>query len=244
MAQRRYTLAEAVRSYLGEKLQEELRGEWGAAVFFRPPSLLLTPVCLNLGIGPMAVTLASLVVVLALPWLAFWGGPQGYLYVGLAGAVIGVLDCLDGSMARVAERTGRMGHYADFLVGVLDRVLGYLAIGMVVAFEAGPGGGWFTGHAVALALAAALAAVMARLSRQFAAAWPDTDSPKRSGAHSPAARLAEAIFPVISGLDQIWPLFVLLFGALGGLHWFLAWLIFYSALDFLHTQVTVLARLR
>lgn len=243
MAKRRHTVSEAVRCYLGDKLREELRGEWGAALFFRPPSFLLTPLLLNLNVGPMAVTVASLLLVLALPWLALWGGPDGYLYLGLAGALVGVLDCLDGSMARVAGRTGRLGHYADFLVGVLDRVLGYLAIGMLVALDAGAGGGWFTRHAVALALGAALLAVVARLSRQCAAAWFADDAPAR-GSPPGATRLAGALYPAISGLDQIWPLFVLLFGAVGGLHWFLAWLLFYSALDFLHTQASVLTRLR
>lgn len=245
MAPRRYTLSEAVRSYLTEKLPEELRGEWGAALFFRPPSLLLTPLLLNLGVAPMTVTLASLALVLALPWLALWGGPLGYLYLGLAGAAIGVLDCLDGSMARVAGRAGRTGHYADFAVGVLDRVLGYLAIGLLVAAEAG-GESWFARDAVAWALAAALAAVMARLSRQFVSGW-FSDKAERSGTRdsgSGPGRLAEAVYPLVSGLDQIWPLFVLLFGALGVLPWYLAWLVFYSALDVLHTQVSILTRLR
>lgn len=241
---RRYTLAEAVRSYVGEKLGEELRGEWGAALFFRPPSLLLTPVCLNLGVHPMAVTLFSLVLVLTLPFLALWGGAEGYLYVGLVGVVIGILDCLDGSMARVADQTGRRGHYADFVVGVLDRVLGYLAIGMLVQIEVGADAGPFARNAAALALAAALAAVMARLSRQFVAAWFTDQASQRPDRRNAARRLVEVIFPVMSGLDQIWPLFVLLFGVMGGLHWFLIWLLFYSAIDFLHTQLTVLTRLK
>lgn len=242
-APRRHTVAEAVRSYLAEKASEELGGEWGAALFFRPPSLLLTPVLLNLGVGPMAVTVASLLFVLALPWLALWGGPAGYLYLGLAGVVIGVLDCLDGSMARVAGRTGRMGHYVDFLVGVLDRILGYLAIGLLVQFQAGSAGSWFAGHAVALSLVAAMAAVVARLCRTFVAPWFAESRFAATPARGPA-RLAEMLFPMISGLDQIWPLFVLLAGATGWLHWFLAWLLFYSALDFLHTQVSILTRLR
>lgn len=239
---RRVTLAEAMRSFGGDKLRAEMRGEWGSVVCYRLPSMLLTPLALNLGVSPTAVTGLSLLLVLALPGLALLDGAFGYLSVGLAGVAVAVLDCLDGNMARAAGLASRLGHYADFLVDVLFRLFGYLAVGLLI--EAGAPAGGLAGHAGLIGLAAAAAAAVSRLSRVYVEAWPDAAEADAPPTKSGLAGLAEALFPFVSGLDPLWPLFVLLAGALGLLPWLLAWLAVYSVLDFCHTQASILARLR
>jgi hypothetical protein len=54
---------------------------------------------------------------------------------------------------------------------------------------------------------------------------------------------ATLIFSVISGIDPLTPLVVLLLGMVGGMYWLVLWLVAYSALDFLYTQVAALRRI-
>ncbi len=240
---RDYRLADVVRAYVDAKSKEELYGEWGAVVAYRPLSFLLTPIVLRLGIGPTTVTAASMVVVLLLPFVAVWGAEAGYIYLALAAIVVSVLDCVDGNVARATGQTSRVGHYADFIVEVIYRATSYAAIGLLV--EAG-GVGWLAPHGLALGLAAAFMANGARLSRVYVKSWFEGKEPYAKPAGAAAAsrsKFRDLIFPFISGIDPLLPFFILLVGAFDVMHWLIYWLVAYSAADFIYTQWTIIRRL-
>ena len=87
---RDFRLADVVRAYVDAKSKEELYGEWGAVVAYRPLPFVLTPIFLRFGIGPTTVTAASMVVVLLLPFVAVWEAEAGYIYLALGAIVVSV----------------------------------------------------------------------------------------------------------------------------------------------------------
>ena len=233
-------LADVVAAYRAAKSGEELRGEWGAVLLYRPVSFLLTPPLVALGVGATAVTAISCLLALVLPVVALVGGAA---WLALAAIVFSILDCVDGNIARITGTTSERGQYADFITDVVYRVSMYLSIGLLLA----PGavqGWWPLGGGPGLGLAAALLAVAARLSRVYAEKDMGAANPYVARAEgpppAPLARLADGIFPFVSGIDPLLPVLVLVAGFLGGLHWVLIWLLAYSALDFLYSQVEIL----
>jgi hypothetical protein len=133
----------------------------------------------------------------------------------------------------------RKGHYLDFITDILFRASLYASIGLLI--EQHPGGpAWQAQNALWIGLLAALLAVIARLSRVYVEllAGPPGTSQDRPRS------IADFLFSAISGVDFLSPLLVIGMGAAGVLGWLPVWLLFYSALDFLHTQVTVFPRLQ
>jgi phosphatidylglycerophosphate synthase len=99
----------------------------------------LTRLAIAAGVGPNAITLASLVLGLAAAW-AFWQARPALAGLGLvlyAAAV--VLDHADGEVARVTFTTSPFGAWLD--VGVDTAVHGTLVIAMGAAAGAVAGGG-------------------------------------------------------------------------------------------------------
>ena len=225
------TVADIRHSYAPEKRREELYGEWAAVLLYRPVSFLVTPLFLRLSIGASAVTLASLALGLALPFLAWMFPPFPAALAGGIGVAFCILDCVDGNIARVTGTVSRLGHYLDFVTDVVFRVAFYITIGIV---------GGVPLFACALA---ALLAVGARLCRVYAERFSDESvyaRPESSG----GGGVSGFLFPFLSGLDSLLPVAVILAGWFGGLGWVVAWLLFYSALDFGYTHYAVLRRLR
>jgi phosphatidylglycerophosphate synthase len=227
MGGRQPGIAALFRAYMAGKAGEEWQGEWGAALFYRPPAILLASLLLRLGVPATAVTLFSLLLALGLP-LAAWN--WGALAMGAAGALVGILDCVDGTIARASGTASRRGHYLDFVTGVLFRISLYAAIGLV----APPLGGW----SLPLMLVAALLAITARLCRlnaeRMSAPVPHESAEPRG--------FSDLAFSVLSGIDPLTPLIVILLSVTGGMGWLVLWLFSYSALDFLHAQVEALQR--
>jgi hypothetical protein len=222
-------VAALFRAYAAGKASEEWHGEWGAALLYRPPAILVAPLLLRLGVPATAVTLFSLLLALCLPVVAWnWGA----LAVGGVGVLIGILDCVDGTIARATGTASRRGHYLDFVTGVLFRISLYAAIGLVADVETP--GGWN----LPLMLVAGLLAVTARLCRLNAERMAPA-APREGGA---PRGLPDLAFSVLSGIDPLTPLFVILLSLTGGMGWLVLWLTFYSTLDFLHAQVEALRR--
>ena len=237
-------LADVVAAYKAAKSGEELRGEWGAVLLYRPLSFLLTPPLVALGIGATTVTAVSCLLALALPFVALTGG---VVWLAIVAYLFSVLDCVDGNIARITATTSRRGQYADFITDVVYRVAMYLSIGLLVA----PGtveGWWPLGAAPGLALAVALLAVAARLSRVYVEQDMGAGNPYESKADDvapgPLVRVVDGLFPFVSGIDPLLPLIVLGAGLAGGIEWVLVWLLAYSALDFAFTQIEILRGLK
>ncbi|MDF0594743.1 CDP-alcohol phosphatidyltransferase family protein [Psychromarinibacter halotolerans] len=129
--------------------REELRTAWSIALLYRVPSLPVVWIFARLGLSPVGVSFLALAVALAMPLLA-WGLPLAHApwAVALAGALFQVLDCADGTLARVTGRTSKTGGDLDFLVDMTQWGLLYLAIGLLADRVLGADG-WATLAAMA-----------------------------------------------------------------------------------------------
>jgi phosphatidylglycerophosphate synthase len=201
------------------RFRNELRTEWAMALIYRPISLLVTPLLAGCRVPPLAVTLLGAICALALPWMAFKG--WGSTAIGLAAITCCVLDCVDGNLARATGRVSARGAYADFLADLVYRVALYAAVGFL----------WNGYAGLALGLACAALALIARACRLYAPPPQDEAPPGR-------------VFSFLSGLDHLLPIALIVLGAFDALGALVGYLVVYSLGDFLVTQRSVLARLR
>ena len=241
-----FSVADVRRAYSASKRSEEVRGEWAAWLLYRQISFLITPWFLAAPVSATAVTVCSLLIALCLPLLAVSGSEWSWVWVSLAAVLVLTLDCVDGNIARVTHSVSRIGHYADFMTDILYRIAFYFSIGLLIARGAAADS-VLARHAPALAALAALLAVTARLGRVYLESRePPAVSAAPAPAESapPAGGVYAAVFSFVSGIDSLLPLLVLAAGAAGHLRLVLLWILAYSALDFVHTQVSVLLRLR
>ena len=95
-------------------------------------------------------------------------------------------------------------------------------------------------------LIAAMLAIVARMCRVFAESEliSKDESQTVNQSDEPPGWLDQYFFPFFSGLDWALPFAVIIFGFFGLLHWVLVWLLFYSLLDFSHTQYSIFSRLK
>lgn len=211
-------MATIARDLRGPVYRAELRGSWATAVLFRVPSLPLVWLCTRLGIGPMAVTFAALVVALSLPVQAATM-PLGWAVwtVAISGAFFHVLDCTDGTLARVTGRSSRRGGDLDFLIDMAQWGMLYLAIGMLADRTLDTGAFW-----TAVAAFAAWLRLYARTVRDRLA------DPTAQAPESSALTLKNFVPRFVSGLSGLLP-----FLALSGGNLWLAvlFLVVYAALD-------------
>ena len=117
---------------------ERMRGTWTKA---------MEPLVLKMGnLNPNILTWTSLVLALGAFWLISSAGldSNGAMVIGVSVLLIllaGVLDALDGALAR---HQGVAGPYGDFLDHTIDRVVDVgllLAIGMNATFVSNPSSG-------------------------------------------------------------------------------------------------------
>jgi phosphatidylglycerophosphate synthase len=234
MSGRRYPIADLFRAYAAQKAGEEWHGEWGAALLYRPLAILAAPLLLRLGISASAVTLLSLLVALSLPLVAL---AAGLLPCMLLAVMVAILDCVDGTIARASGTISPVGQYLDFVTDIVFRASLYAAIALL-AHAAAPA--WLAPWALPLAILAALLAIAARLCRVYAEHLTGAAAYGRSAS---AGGVSRRIFSAISGLDPLLPLASLALGMAGWLGWLILWLLAYSAIDFLYTQIAVLRRI-
>lgn len=240
MQQRRHLkLGEIVAEYRSGKLGEELAGEWAAALVFRPPALVLAWALQATPVSPTMVTLAGLLtlplMVLAAALLA--PGPAMALIVGLA-CLFMILDCADGTLARIAGKTSKLGHYADFAADICYRLVFYAAAGAVLARHPTAAGGWLAAGGLAMALVSAWLMCFARLCRVYAELRLPLPAPEAEGSRS------GWLVCFVSGLDGLAPLLAAAAWATGLPQAFLVWILLYALLDLGHTQFGIIARLR
>ncbi|MDJ0824369.1 MAG: CDP-alcohol phosphatidyltransferase family protein [Rhodobacter sp.] len=156
-----YSLKDIFGDLKSAKFAEEVRGNWSTALLCRVPGFFLVWGFVRLGVGAMAVSLAALALAMVLPVLAY-GLPlaSAGIWVAVAGLVFQVLDCADGTLARVTGTTSRAGADVDFLTDMAQWGFLYLAIGILADRTLDTGWGW-----TAVACAAAWVRLMARATR-------------------------------------------------------------------------------
>jgi phosphatidylglycerophosphate synthase len=238
----RYTVADIRRSYNAQKKGGEWRNDWMSALIYRPVSFWITPVLLIFSISATAVTVFSLALGFALPFVAAYGGGSAYVTVGAISVIWAVLDCVDGNIARVTRTTSDAGRYLDFITDIVFRICLYAAIGLMADSESWEFAG--DGQMFGSALIAALLMIGSRLCRDYAyLAFSHRAAFQRdAGAIAKAGMFDRFVVPIFSGVDRIVPLAVFVVGELGGLAWLVLWLILYGALDLVYTQIQILGR--
>lgn len=247
-----YSFRSIYRDYMEKKFRDELHGEWGAVVFYRGPAILLTPLLLKYSVKPTVVSVFSLMVVMAIPLTLLLPEPIDFIYLSTAGILFHILDCIDGNIARITNSHSRIGRYTDFIADMLQRIFIYLTLGLLIQ-----SGMTVIGLAdlypFLLMVIAALLAVMARLSREYAmaalsvtaAAGPENGhSFREPGPVNDMKKIGNMVFSFLSGLDTLTPFLILVSGLLGQMGWLPWWLVFYSLLDFLHTQFVVVRKIQ
>nr|VFJ64901.1 MAG: Phosphatidylglycerophosphate synthase [Candidatus Kentron sp. FW] len=239
---KRYSITDVHRAYPNDKALDERHNQWPIYYLFRRLSFYITPFFLNIGLSATAVTLVSLSIALVMPLAAILDQPwHGAYWVAVLGFIFVILDCVDGDMARTAGRSSALGAYLDFIVDIIYRLMFYLALGILVERQAAEGTFLF-GHGVPMALFAVVAALMARASRLYRereSGRIETHAQSNTGKYS----LPDRIFSFFSGIDYLFPLFLLIAYPVGGLNYLLLGIVVYSLLDFSTTQFSILKHL-
>ncbi len=182
---------------------------------YRPLSHAVTPWFLALRISADGVTLLSIGVAAALPF-ASWAG--GGIAVGAGALLFQVLDCVDGSVARVTGERSGVGDFLDGVASHLFWVAAFVAVGVLAETE---GAGWIGRHGLEIGLGlAALMLWQRRTEDRYEAAFRDRVD------FAPAGTLGEG-GPALGAVFRTLEHLVVLAGppvaaAAGGGHWLLA----------------------
>lgn len=231
-------LAELLKTQARTRWAEEARSDWAYVVFYRPFSVALAWGLAHGSVTPMAVTLAGgLSIPLMIAAAILLPPSTAVPVIGLVAYVGGLLDCVDGDLARLVGRTSWIGRYVDFQIDVVRWAVLFVAVGHA-ADRAGAGSGLWLGVA---ALAAWLR-LFARAARDYRVATLGRE-PKAASTSGPLT-IASVGTMFVAGLDGLLPI-VLGGGWLIGLGgWVLAVPLGLSVLDAVTTQYANLRRYR
>jgi phosphatidylglycerophosphate synthase len=233
-----HTVSEIKRLYVAQKLRDEMRGEWGAAVFYRWISFFISALFIKCGVSANTVTGISIILCLLLPLVLLVNPDEAYIYLALGGFTIAILDCVDGNIARATNTTSFKGQYLDFITDILYRVFLYTTLGLIIQIDS-VGNVFLSRNADFFCLLSATLAIIARLCRVYTEnRFSDNNSISTNN------KSKAIIFSFLSGLDQILPIFILVAGIFDLLFWVMIWIMFYSLLDFIYTQMNNFRRLQ
>ena len=197
------------------------------------PSLPLVWVFLRIGVTPTQVTVAALLLALSLPVQAWvWPLAVAPVAVFLSSILCQVMDCADGTLARLTGRASTAGRDLDFIVDMTQWGLLYVALGLIADRMEGGGFGW-----TALAMTAAWARLLARVVRdRLSDGGIDDETPAQ-----PPKGAIEFVLVALAGMSGIIPFFALL-GP--WIPYAILFLLIYGISDVLEGAVPLVARLR
>mgnify|MGYP001767078596 CR=1 FL=1 len=231
-------LLDLLKTQARSRWAEEARSDWAYVAFYRPLATTLAWILAHGPTTPMAVTLAGGVSIPLMIAAALWL-PAGIAVpvVGLLGWLGGLLDCVDGDLARLTGRTSWLGRYVDFQIDVARWATLFVAVGHAADRAAGGGATW-----LAVAGLAAWLRLFARAARdyRFGTLGREPPSEPKPFRWTPAS-LAETF---VSGLDGLLPI-ALGLGWLAGLGgWVLLLPLAMALADTIRTQWDNIARYR
>ena len=149
----RVSLSRIIADHRTLKLQEEFSTEWAVAILYRPVALVVAWALQGTPVTPLMVTLAGLLCLPAMALAALLMAPAAAMSCVVALALVFmVLDCADGSLARITNRTSSLGQYADAATDICYRVVFYGAAGWVLARHPAAAGSWVAAGGFALLL--------------------------------------------------------------------------------------------
>jgi len=221
-------LAEIAADLRGPRFRAELRTSWAIAVLYRLPAVPAVWAAARLGLSPTQVTYLALLLALTMPLQALFL-PLGLasVCVALSGIVFQILDCVDGTLARITRRSSRRGADLDFLTDMAQWALLYLAIGLLADRTLGGSWGW-----AALAAGAAWVRLYARVIRDRLA------EPEQAPPAPVPIRAAQWPVVFVTGLSGLIPFLAL---AGGGLWLAVLFLLAYAVLDLLDAALPLFA---
>jgi len=226
---RGYTLEDVRQSYTPAKRWTEMQGDLPCFLLYRPLSIRVTPLFLLLGIPATAVTFLVLILSLAMPVVAWWGGQ--YAFVGLAALAVcvHVLDCVDGNVARTTGHSSRTGALLDGFCDLLFWTLYFASMGILVQ-RSSPGPVGQHGLEIALALV-----ILVLLHRQLRDSYAREFAERADFAPYPPPPLTfwSVARMCLVGLESLYAFAILLAGAFGALDTLLIAIAVYVVVIFL-----------
>ena len=239
------TVSEIKRLYFSHKYRDELLGEWGAFIFYRWISFYASALLVKYEITATTVTWVSLFLCFTLPLVLLVNPDTAYIYLGLGGVTIAILDCVDGNIARVTNTTSLKGQYLDFITDIFYRIFLYTVLGFLIQNNS-ISDTFLSRFSAFLCLIAALLAIIARLCRDYAEKIFLEEKRLNSSPDKITTdnNIQSIIFSFLSGLDLLLPVFILIAGIYGSLFWVMVWVLFYSSLDFTYTQFNICRRVQ
>ncbi|MBG1230777.1 CDP-alcohol phosphatidyltransferase family protein [Aestuariivirga litoralis] len=220
----RPTLKAISQDYWHNKFHDEIRGDWGSAIFYRLPAFALARVAMALHISPTTLTLAGLVATVMMAVVAwFWPPNTALPLYALFGVLFSLFDCADGPLARATGKTSPQGAYLDAACDGVNRITGLAALGLITdGISPGPAPSW-----LALGLFCAVCATFGKLTR--------SDLKLRIQRTKPNTKARPNVFELIhsgfSGLDTLLPLLALLAWSVGQLPTLMIALCLYHGAD-------------
>ncbi|NLH79733.1 MAG: CDP-alcohol phosphatidyltransferase family protein, partial [Phyllobacteriaceae bacterium] len=144
---------------------EEATSDWAYVVFYRPLAVPLAWILAHTATTPMAVTLAGGVSIPAMIAAALLLPPEiAVAAIGGIAWIGGLLDCVDGDLARLTGRTSWLGRYVDFQIDVVRWATLFVATGHAADRAGASGGVW-----LAVGALAAWLRLFARAARDYRA---------------------------------------------------------------------------
>lgn len=200
------TTTHSFRDIIGDlnnpKVKLERRTDWAIAYLYRVPSTVFTWAFLKMGLSPVQVSVLGLIVSLAMPimalwlplWLAVW-------MICLCGVLFQILDCSDGTVARITGRTSILGADIDYFFGMIHYLCLYPSIGLLADRTFDTGLYWTVVATVGVAIR-----LLARLIR-------DQVALRKAPSEPGPAKLSNLPVAFLAGLSGLIP-FVALAGPL------------------------------
>lgn len=216
-------IREFFRDYRATKYREELRTDWGSALIYRPPALVIAAMLATTKIRPTTVTALGALLLPAMALAALLLSPACALAAVLVLSILYlIVDCIDGALARATGQVSASGHYWDLIADLAYRGVAYVSVGYL-ADQLFP---WTfaISQATVLAVAAWLAA-FARLARNNL----DRLAPAQKPAEMPTTGFNFLSF--LTGLDTMFPFLVGLAWATGQMTVLVLWVLIYSLGD-------------
>lgn len=189
---------------------------------YRPVGLRLCAIAARWGISPNRVTLSGLVLSLLTPVAVtlaalFSARPSlaGGLALASAMAVLEILDCIDGDLARFAGKESAFGAWLDGFADQVKKLVVFACLGGLVQWGGETALPSLAQHGLTLGLAAALLMLLARFIRDSVAAIsPEPVYPFR---HAGPSSPRQSLFHLVAGLESFASLIVPLAAVAGGL---------------------------
>lgn len=200
------TTTHSFRDIIGDlnnpKVKLERRTDWAIAYLYRVPSTVFTWAFLKMGLSPVQVSGLGLIVSLAMPimalwlplWLAVW-------MICLCGVLFQILDCSDGTVARITGWTSILGADIDYFFGMIHYLCLYPSIGLLADHTFDTGLYWTVVATVGVAIR-----LLARLIR-------DQVALRKAPSEPGPAKLTNLPAAFLAGLSGLIP-FVALAGPL------------------------------